>query len=254
MMLDGPTRLRSAARTIFAVMLFPFALVALAAIIAIDAMLSWRGRGVLAAAACAAICTSCTTEPYTESQRQQIATAVSNIVLVVTDAVEQAREDRRDEAGETGGEKSADPVQPAKPAESGGAPSSAPAAPPMDWRFGGFNGSRAAEDPETQIKGLRMSRDGMSYQWAKGNLGNWGLSREEAGALACAFYWDGKRWVGGKFDWISTSRQSRDFENIHDGYNGWVASAFFAAPKRAFCIVSEDGCRRTNLLVTEEPR
>lgn len=251
MMPDNPSRLRSAARTIFAVMLFPFALVALAFILAFDAMLSWRGRGVLSAAACAALCTSCTTEPCAEPQRQQIATAVSNIVLVVTDAVAQAREARRDEAGETGGEKSADPVQSAKPAESGGAPSSTPR---IDWRFGGFDGSRAVEDPETQIKDLHITRSKLTYKWAKGSLKNWGLADTDAGAIACCFFWDGKQWIGAKTDWISTSRTSRDFKNLNAGYNGWKPELYWAATKRAFCIASRDGKKRTNLIETEEPK
>lgn len=192
--------------------------------------------------------TSCTTAPLTDAQHQQIATAVSNAVHIVTDAVEQAREARRDEAGETGGEKSADPVQPAKPAESGGAPV-------FLYKYGGFHGEGAVEDKETQIANLHMSRSKLSYSWAKGSLRNWGLADSQADALACAFYWspaDGAR-IGGKFDWISTSRVTRGLENI-GGYNGWKPEPFFAAPKRAFCIVSKDGRRRTNLLVTEEPK
>lgn len=121
------------------------------------------------------------------------------------------------------------------------------------WRYGGFDGSKSVEDANTQIKDLHMSKTGMSYKWAKGNLRNWGVTPDtEAGALACAFYWDGKQWIGGKFDHISTSRLTRDFNNL-DGYNGWKREPFFSASKRAFCIVSEDGRKRTNLLETKEP-
>lgn len=124
------------------------------------------------------------------------------------------------------------------------------AGPVLDFRWGGFDGSRAAEDPATQIRDFRMDGRGMSYAWAKGDLGNWGLARTAAGALICAFYFDEKErlWVGGKFDWISTSRLTRSWENIHAGYNGWRADPFFAAKKHAICIVSADGRRRTNLL------
>ena len=90
----------------------------------------------------------------------------------------------------------------------------------------------------------------MSYAWAKGDLGNWGLARTDAGALACAFYWSDEEqaWIGGKFDWISTSRLTRSWENVRERYNGWDPDAFFAAKRHAFCIVSKDGRKRTNLV------
>ena len=120
----------------------------------------------------------------------------------------------------------------------------------LDFRYGGFKGDKAAEDPATQIKGFKFSSSGMGYSWAKGDLSNWGLARTDAGALACAFYEDPAtgRWIGGKFDWISTSRTTRSWENIRGHYNGWDPDAFFAAKKHAFCIVSRDGKRRTNLI------
>ena len=124
------------------------------------------------------------------------------------------------------------------------------AGPVLDFRWGGFRGGAAAEDPATQIRDFRMDRNGMRYAWAKGDLGNWGLARESAGALICAFYFDEneRRWIGGKFDWISTSRLTRSWKNVYAGYDGWRPDPFFAAKKHAICIVSADGRRRTNLL------
>ena len=133
----------------------------------------------------------------------------------------------------------------------------AAAAEKLVYRFGGFNGSHAAEDPETQISSLHMSRNGMSYRWVKGGCENFGAKdRGDCDhALACAFFWSEKdhAWIGGKFDWISTSRTTRDFNNLNGGYGGWTPEEFFWAPRRAFCIVSSNGKKRTNLLVTEEP-
>lgn len=122
--------------------------------------------------------------------------------------------------------------------------------PVLLFRYGGFDGSKAAEDPATQIGSLKVSSSTLSYKWVKGNLGNWGLAKEDAGALACAFYQDPAtdRWIGGKFEWVSTSRTSRGLNNIRDGYGGWDPNAFFSAKKHAFCIVSADGRRRTNLI------
>ena len=124
------------------------------------------------------------------------------------------------------------------------------AGPVLDFRWGGFRGGGAAEDPATQIRDFRMDKNGMRYVWAKGDLSNWGLARESAGALICAFYFDEKeqRWIGGKFDWISTSRLTRSWENVYAGYNGWKADPFFSAARRAICICTANGRRRTNLL------
>lgn len=119
-----------------------------------------------------------------------------------------------------------------------------------DWRYGGFNGSRASEAPGCRIGSLRMSLDGMSYKWISGGCEALGAtSREDySKTVACAFYWDGSRWVGGKFDWISTSRTSRTFENIREGYGGWDAVEFFRATRHGFCIVSADGKHRSNFI------
>ena len=119
-----------------------------------------------------------------------------------------------------------------------------------EWRYGGFNGSRAQEVPGCRIGSLRVTRDGLSYKWESGGCESLGASDrgDYSQTLACAFFWDGEKWVGGKFDWISTSRTSRSFENVHGGYGGWNASAFFGAKRHGFCIVSKDGRRRTNFI------
>lgn len=122
-------------------------------------------------------------------------------------------------------------------------------APPIRWACGGFDGSRAKETPDAQVGGVRMDAKGMRYKWVKGGCEVLGAvsARDYSHTVACAFYWDGAAWVGGKFDWISTSRTTRDFANIKDGYHGWNWRAFVDAERRAFCIVSADGKRRTNL-------
>jgi hypothetical protein len=119
-----------------------------------------------------------------------------------------------------------------------------------DWRFGGFNGSRATEVPGCRIGSLRVTRSGLSYKWESGGCEALGASSREdySRTLACAFYWDGTKWVGGKYDYVSTSRTSRTFENIDEGYGGWNASEFFGAKRHGFCIVSTDGKRRSNFI------
>lgn len=139
----------------------------------------------------------------------------------------------------------------------GANPTANAAAAKLVFRFGGFNGGNAAETPAAQIGSLHMSRSGMSYKWLKGGCEQLGAkSRTDCdNTLACAFFWSDKEnaWIGGKFDWVSTSRTTRDFKNLNSGYGGWTPEEFFWAPRRAFCIVSKDGKKRTNLLVTEEP-
>lgn len=189
----------------------------------------------------AACSSGCANLPDGPAER---AAAVSNAVSTATLLLDAARErwvkQHPQDDPATAEAAAADPA----PAEA----AASAAGPLLDFRFGGFRGGGAAEDPATQIKGFRFSSSGMSYAWAKGDLGSWGLARDSAGAIACAFYRDGDVWIGGKFDCISTSRTTRDWKNIRAGYNGWKPDAFFAAKKHAFCIVSADGRKRTNLI------
>ena len=119
------------------------------------------------------------------------------------------------------------------------------------WAYGGFNGSRAALS-EPRIAALRMNgMSGLSYRWAGPNLSAWGIAHTDAAALACLFVRraDGS-WVGGKFDWISTSRTNRDFKNL-GGYQGWTLAGIPNPCRAAFVIVSADGRRRSNVIAAE---
>ena len=118
--------------------------------------------------------------------------------------------------------------------------------------FGSPNTSKATEDPNAQIKDLKMDRNGMSYRWAKGGCENLGAtSKSDYDHTIAVAGWsnDGKTFKCGKFDWISTSRTTRSFENIHSGYNGFKPDEFFNAKRRCFFIMSADGKKRTNILV-----
>lgn len=121
----------------------------------------------------------------------------------------------------------------------------------MDFCYGGFNGSNACFDERVKIKNLRVYSSKMTYSWVEGcSLKAWGLEPGKAKALACIFFKDSKgNWKGGKFDWISTNRLSRDFSNINSGYNNWDPSGFNNALEFAFCIVSENRKYRSNLII-----
>lgn len=115
--------------------------------------------------------------------------------------------------------------------------------------FGHPNSSGAVEDPHVQIKNFKMSRSGMSYSWASTTkLEVWGLPYTQAGALAVAGWFDGKEWKCAKFDWISSSRTTRDWINVNSGYNGFNPNAFFGAQKHCFFIMSSDGRKRSNII------
>jgi len=121
----------------------------------------------------------------------------------------------------------------------------------LQWSYGGFKGGSAKLSAKARIMGLSVKSDGMSYQWMSGGCENLGASSStDASCLACLFCLVGGRWVGGKFDWISTSRRTRDFANIRDGYNGWPKDSVSKAAAFAFCIVSKDGKTRTNVIRT----
>ena len=122
----------------------------------------------------------------------------------------------------------------------------------LKWPWGGFDGSKAALSDKARIKALKVTASGLSYAWESGGCEDLGASsKTDASCLACLFCFDGSVWRGGKFEWLSTSRTSRDLKNIESGYSGWDAGAFRSAKAHAFCIVSKDGRRRTNVIVQE---
>lgn len=120
----------------------------------------------------------------------------------------------------------------------------------LRWSYGGINGSGAKQTSAT-IRGLSMSKNGLSFGWGSGKLSSWGLSDDALGAYACLFVQDASgAWVGGKFDWISGSRSSRDFINVYGGYGGWNLSNVPNPCSAAFVIISADKKKRTNVIAT----
>lgn len=119
--------------------------------------------------------------------------------------------------------------------------------PSLSWRFGGFNGADASLS-SPRIASLSAKASGLSFKWQNG-LSSWGLADDDASAIAALFVQlpDGS-WIGGKFDWISTSRSSRDFKNIYEGYNGWSLSGLANPCPACFVVVSRDGKLRSNVL------
>lgn len=115
------------------------------------------------------------------------------------------------------------------------------------WKFGGVDASGAVPDgPEIQM--LRCSAEEMSFDWVR-DLSCWGLARDDAAALACLFVQTADdEWIGGKFEWISSSRNRRSFENVFEGYNGWNLAGVPRSAMVAFVVVSRNGSRRSNVI------
>ena len=123
----------------------------------------------------------------------------------------------------------------------------------LAWKVGGKDCHGAKLD-SPRLSRLKASAKGISYKWDTG-LSGWGLSNAEAGALACLFVErsDGAI-VGGKFDWVSTSRASRGFENIFAGYNGWSLEGVPNPCRIYYVVVSSDGRKRSNIVSAEWKR
>lgn len=122
--------------------------------------------------------------------------------------------------------------------------------PSLNWTYGAFNGSQAREVPNAKISNLKVTKNGLSYSWTSGGCELLGADTrtDPSATLACLFCKIDGQWVGGKFDWISTSRLTRGFENIRSGYKGWDPQAIEKASSFAFVIVSADGKHRTNVI------
>ena len=119
----------------------------------------------------------------------------------------------------------------------------------ISWCYGGFDGSRAEEDKKVKISNFKMNSNSMAINWDSG-MEYWGYGRTDPKGVACAFFYDDKSdtWFGGKFEFISTSRSTREWKNIKDKYKGWDYSKFISAKKHAFCVVSGDAKKRTNFV------
>ncbi len=120
----------------------------------------------------------------------------------------------------------------------------------LKWTYGGMNASGASLS-SPRIANLRINGDILSYKWAGATLRAWGLS--DSDLAICAFFYqraDGS-WVGGKFDWISTSRTTRNFmSHCNGGYSNWTLSGAPNPCQVAFVIVSADGKKRSNVITT----
>lgn len=208
----------------------------------------------LAAIAAVAFCHGCASAPVLPAGAYDFVTNAAQRAVVV---LREARE-----RGETASAGEGDAGSGDAPGVVGGTASPEPddrstvSSPALVWRYGGFDGSKAVEDPRCRLSSPTITADSIRYKWESGAPSDWARNKTESGNLviAAAFFWDedAKKWVGGKFEWTDESRSYRDCQNIYEGYGGWEAAAWEYAKKRAFCVLSADGKFRSNLL--EETR
>lgn len=118
----------------------------------------------------------------------------------------------------------------------------------LKWTFGGRPNGAGARNGGVVISGARFSSGGVSFTYNR-DLSAWGYSSGALGGVACLFVKkENGKWVGGKFDWISSSRRSRDFNNVYAGYGGWSLAGVPNPCAAAFVIISPDGKRRSNVI------
>ena len=216
-------------------------------------LLAFLGCAALYGAA--ALLAGCATDPATGDVTITVPAAVADAatnaaaraVVVLREARERDEAPLPADAGEAGFSSSSTPQDTPGPATPDAGAGAGVARPILDFRYGGFMGGSAKEDSRCRISNFKMGGSGCSLKWETAIPGDWARDRDGL-VIAAIFYKDGDRWIGGKFDWIDRSRSTRDFKNIDAGYGGWNASAFRAAAKHAFCVVSADGRHRSNLI------
>ena len=145
------------------------------------------------------------------------------------------------------------PTEPTHPSEPSTPPATDALYSSFQWRYGGFNGANAVADGSVEIELVGISKNAISYRWKK-DLSNWGIGRDNADALVCAFLRNDKgELIGGKFDWVSTSRTSRDFKHF-TSYSGWNLNGIPNPTTLYFVVVEANGKRRSNIISGEWAR
>ncbi|MBQ2282403.1 MAG: hypothetical protein II332_06525 [Kiritimatiellae bacterium] len=125
----------------------------------------------------------------------------------------------------------------------------------LQWSYGGINGSGASHSG-VNISGMSCSgpadaSGNVAWKYDT-DMSAWGCSYEELGGYFCFFIKekDGV-WRGGKLDWISSSRSSRNFHNINPNkYHGWTVSNSTSPTQVAMLILNKDCKRRSNVITT----
>ena len=128
----------------------------------------------------------------------------------------------------------------------------------LNWQYGGYNGSKNAIDPNTQIADLRFSKNGLSFRFAKGSCVTLGAksSSDTDSIMVNVFYKDASgNYRGGKFDWIADNRnQSRDLNHVFGSkpYENWTSSWIPNPADAVFVLTSTSGKRSNTIKGTHQ--
>ena len=107
----------------------------------------------------------------------------------------------------------------------------------VEWCYGGYK-------PNSLSKGSFTYKvtGGTTHGITSSNGGDWGAaSGKNAVFIVCLFVKQSKGWRGGKFDWISKNRGSRDLKNVHSGYAGWCSEGVAKGKPFKACVVDARG-------------
>lgn len=116
----------------------------------------------------------------------------------------------------------------------------------LKWTCGGVAAPKASLSA-VRISNLNVQTpNSLTLHWDIG-MEVWGYDAKVANGLACLFCKVDGEWVGGKFEWISTSRASRSLGNCRGGYSGWKES-YLKATEYAFVVLSSDAKNRSNVI------
>jgi len=124
-------------------------------------------------------------------------------------------------------------------------PQATAAEPALSWCYGGFNGSKAKVSGDAVLESATLKGDTLTIKWKTGGCEQLGATSETDAdhTVACMFLADG---AGGKFEWISTSRKTRNMKNIKKGYNGWPPTALDGGGRLWFCIAGVKDDKKTS--------
>ena len=120
----------------------------------------------------------------------------------------------------------------------------------LQWVYGGFKANGAVLSTP-RLSNASCNGRVYYYKWDVG-LNSWGLGNGDAGAICAVFIERDGKWIGGKFDWVSTSRSFRELKHL-ESYNTWPSSGI-KLPLRgkvAFVVVSANGKLRSNVILAE---
>lgn len=121
----------------------------------------------------------------------------------------------------------------------------------FNFTYGGFKANNAVmTDVSPRISNLRFDKRSLYFTYDRG-LDGWGFSHSDPGAICAVFFKNTEgRWVGGKFDWISTSRTSRELKHCttEPTYSNWTMAGIPNPCEAAFVIFDRVGRQRSNVL------